>query len=124
MPWPGGWSRYQYFSGRLALYEDNFADASERLQWAFAHCHRGARRNRQSILRFLVPIQLLTGKLPTAQLLQKYELFCYEDVAEAVRDGNLQQFELAMVENYDQFVRDGGERKSSSVATSCVMRAC
>jgi hypothetical protein len=29
-----------------------------------------------------------------------------------------------MVENYDQFVRDGGERKSSSVATSCVMRAC
>ena len=98
---------YQYFSGRLALYEDDFEDAALRLHWAFAHCHQNARSNKREILRFLVPIQLLAGKLPTRQLLQKHELECYEDITEAVRHGNLQQFELTMTEHYDQFIQHG-----------------
>ena len=98
---------YQYFSGRLALYEDDFADAAQRLHWAFQHCHRNARANKREILRFLVPIQLLAGKLPSREMLHTHELFCYEDVTESVRHGNLQQFELTMAEHYDRFISDG-----------------
>ena len=99
---------YQYYSGRLALYEDDFETASRGLEWAFAHCHGGASKNKQAILRFLVPVQLLVGRLPSPELLHKYGLAAeYEDVVGAVRDGNIQQFEIAMAEQYERFIRDG-----------------
>jgi hypothetical protein len=97
---------YQYYSGRLALYEDDFETASRCLQWAFAHCHASATRNKQAILRFLVPVQLLIGRLPSSKLLQKHHLAEeYEDIVGAVRDGNVQQFEIAMAEQYERYAR-------------------
>ena len=95
---------YQYYSGRLALYEDDFQTASRCLQWAFDHCLASAARNKRAILRFLVPVQLLIGRLPSSKLLQKHGLAAeYEDIAGAVRDGNVQQFEIAMAEHYERY---------------------
>jgi hypothetical protein len=95
---------YQYYSGRLALYEDDFQTASRCLQWAFDHCLASAARNKQAILRFLVPVQLLIGRLPSSRLLQKHGLAAeYEDIVAAVRDGNVQQFEIAMAEHYERY---------------------
>lgn len=57
---------YKYFSGRLCLYEDNFVDAERNLEYALANCHRDAVHNKRCILRFLIPVKLYRGKLPTA----------------------------------------------------------
>jgi nuclear mRNA export protein PCID2/THP1 len=56
---------YRYFSGRLCLYEDNFADAELNLEWALSNCHRNAFNNKRFILRYLIPVKLYCGKLPT-----------------------------------------------------------
>ena len=76
---------YQYYSGRLALYEDDFGTALRCLEWAFTHCQRSAVKNKRAILRFLVPVQLLVGRLPSTALLEKYDLAeCYQDITCAV----------------------------------------
>ena len=57
---------YQYFRGRLNLFEDNWAVAEENLEYAFSNCHKDAIHNKRCILRYLVPVKIKRGKLPTA----------------------------------------------------------
>lgn len=57
---------YKYYVGRLNLFEDNYKEAETGLEFAFSNCHRNAFRNKQSILRYLVPVKLLRGRLPSA----------------------------------------------------------
>jgi hypothetical protein len=56
---------YRYFIGRLNMFEDKHGLAEENLDYAFAHCHRNAVGNKQRILRYLVPVKLYRGRLPT-----------------------------------------------------------
>lgn len=57
---------YRYFSGRLCLFEDNFIDAEKSLEYALTNCHKNAHHNKRCILRYLIPVKLYRGKLPTA----------------------------------------------------------
>ena len=57
---------YRYFTGRLHLFEDNWAAAEESLEYAFSNCHKDAIHNKRCILRYLVPVKFKRGKLPTA----------------------------------------------------------
>lgn len=56
---------YRYFTGRLALFEDQYADAERNLEFAFANCHQQALRNKRLILRYLIPVKLYRGRLPS-----------------------------------------------------------
>jgi hypothetical protein len=56
---------YKYFSGRLCLFEDNFVDAEKNLEYAFLNCPNDAIHNKRCILRYLIPVKLYRGKLPT-----------------------------------------------------------
>lgn len=58
---------YRYYTGRLALFEDQYSEAEANLQFAFDHCHYKALRNKQAILRYLVPVKLYRGRLPSPQ---------------------------------------------------------
>jgi nuclear mRNA export protein PCID2/THP1 len=56
---------YKYFSGRLCLFEDNFVDAEQNLEYALSNCPNSAIHNKRCILRYLIPVKLYRGKLPT-----------------------------------------------------------
>jgi nuclear mRNA export protein PCID2/THP1 len=56
---------YRYFTGRLYLFEDNYAAAEENLEYAFNRCHRNAISNKRRILQYLVPVKIYRGKLPS-----------------------------------------------------------
>jgi hypothetical protein len=56
---------YRYFIGRLNMFEDKHGLSEENLDYAFAHCHRNALGNKQRILRYLIPVKLYRGRLPT-----------------------------------------------------------
>jgi hypothetical protein len=58
---------YKYYTGRLNLFEDLYADAEANLQYAFQNCPRNAVHNKRLILRYLVPVKLYRGRLPSAQ---------------------------------------------------------
>lgn len=58
---------YRYYAGRLNMFEDQYEAAESNLDYALKHCHRAAIKNKKGILRYLVPVKLLRGRLPTAQ---------------------------------------------------------
>ena len=57
---------YRYYTGRLNLFEDQYAEAETNLEYAFQHCHKDAIHNKKLILRYLVPVKLYRGRLPSA----------------------------------------------------------
>lgn len=56
---------YRYYKGRLDMFEDEHDSAERNLDFAFIHCHRNSFKNKQCILRYLVPVKLYRGRLPT-----------------------------------------------------------
>ena len=57
---------YRYYTGRLNLFEDQYAEAETNLEYAFKHCHKDAIHNKKLILRYLLPVKLYRGRLPSA----------------------------------------------------------
>lgn len=57
---------YRYYTGRLNLFEDQYAEAETNLEYAFRQCHKDAIHNKKLILRYLVPVKLYRGRLPSA----------------------------------------------------------
>ena len=55
---------YQYYLGRLLVFEEKYDEAESALSDALAHCHRSAVSNKRRILRFLIPLRLLRGRAP------------------------------------------------------------
>lgn len=98
---------YAYYTGRLAMFEDRYHDAARDLDLAFQHCPAAALRNKKLILQTLVPIKLMLGTLPKAELLVKYQLACYTDVCNAVRTGDLLLFIDSMRKHEDVFISMG-----------------
>jgi hypothetical protein len=47
------------------MFEDHHELAEKNLDFAFNHCHRNSIQNKKCILRYLVPIKLYRGRLPT-----------------------------------------------------------
>lgn len=98
---------YKYYTGRLSMFQDKFKQAETELDFALAHCHRDSALNKRRILEYLVPVKLLTGQIPTAALLEKYQLPHYMLLSSAVRSGNLKQFNEALAQHQDLFIRAG-----------------
>ena len=96
---------YKYFSGRLCLFEDNFIAAEEHLEYAYNNCPNNAIHNKHCILRYLIPIKLYRGKLPTIQLLQEYKLVEFINVVDSIRKGDLRVFNDALLEYQHLFIR-------------------
>ena len=53
--------------------------AADALSYACNHCHKDARRQKMRILQFLIPVQMLLGKLPSAAIRQKYNMHTYDE---------------------------------------------
>ena len=63
---------YRYYTGRLNLFEDQYAEAEKNLEYAFTKCHKDALHNKKLILRYLVPVKLYRGRLPSAGCTLRY----------------------------------------------------
>uniref|UniRef100_A0A2L2YAG1 PCI domain-containing protein 2 homolog n=1 Tax=Parasteatoda tepidariorum TaxID=114398 RepID=A0A2L2YAG1_PARTP len=98
---------YKYFVGQQQMFQSKFKLADENLTFAFLHCHRGSKRNKQLILIFLITVKMVLGVMPSMYLLQKYDLMQFAEVAKAVRDGDLQRFGNALEASEDFFIKWG-----------------
>ena len=93
--------------GRPGAPTRRFDEARELLQYALDNCPPGARRNRELILKYLVPINMLQGRMPAAQIMRGPAMQPYLQVATAVRAGNVGALQAALDSNLQTFVRDG-----------------
>ena len=98
---------YNFYVGRLAVFEDAYERAAEHLEYAFAHCHAQSVRNVRLILQYLIPVKLILGTLPSQKLLEKYELREFVDVVEAMRRGDARTLDAALSSGESTFIKQG-----------------
>lgn len=58
-----------YYLGRMKLYDSNYQLAEQHLLQAYNLCHSSFKSQRLLILKFLVPVKILNGQLPSEELL-------------------------------------------------------
>jgi len=98
---------YQFYQGRLLIFEESYEKAEKYLDLAFVHCHRQARSNKRRILQYLIPVKLLLGKFPQVKLLEKYNLLQFKDLVDSVRRGHLKLFNDSLETHQEFFIRKG-----------------
>jgi len=98
---------YQYYVGRKALLDSDYALAERQLSFAFLNCHPSSARNRKLILVNLIPVRMLLGTLPTHELLTQNNLREFRPIVHAIRTGNLGLMEDALAKYEFFFVRTG-----------------
>jgi nuclear mRNA export protein PCID2/THP1 len=84
-------------------------EAEESLSYALRNCHRNAPRNRARILKYLVPVGLLLGRLPSPALQRQYPevLQQYEPLVEAMQTGDVGLFASTLRKQQTTFIQDG-----------------
>jgi hypothetical protein len=99
---------YKFYTGRLAVFDEDYCKAEKDLSYAFTHCHASAVKNQGRVLRYLVPVKLLLGHLPSPALLARFpDLACYAPVATAVRTGDVRALNAALDDGQEEFIRAG-----------------
>ncbi|XP_050216472.1 enhanced ethylene response protein 5 [Mercurialis annua] len=98
---------YMYYTGRLEVFNENFPAADHKLSYALMHCDPQNEANMRMILKYLIPVKLSLGILPSDWLMQKYNLIEYRNVVEALKRGDLRLLRHALQEHEDRFLRSG-----------------
>ncbi|KAH8682305.1 hypothetical protein BX600DRAFT_505909 [Xylariales sp. PMI_506] len=99
---------FKYYEGVLAFLEENYVEAEKHLTLAWQMCHRGATRNLELILTYLIPCHLLTTHtLPSAKLLSSFPRLqkSFLKLSTAIKQGDLRGFDQALAEGEDEFVK-------------------
>ncbi|KAL4433578.1 hypothetical protein ABPG75_000019 [Micractinium tetrahymenae] len=98
---------YKFYVGRLAVFNENYQEARASLEYALQHCHRAAQHNKALVLKYLVPVQLLLGHLPSPALVAAHQLHQYEPIIAAMRSGDVKLFNDTMDAQQFRFIQEG-----------------
>jgi len=98
---------YNYYLGRIQVFEEQYEKAEECLNYALAHCHKDNVRNKRRILQFLIPVKLVLCKYPQIRLLKKYNLMQFDGLIHATRTGNLKMFNENLEQHQEYFIQKG-----------------
>ena len=100
---------FNYYKGRLLMFQDRFAEANDALTYALDHCSPfpSATRNKRRIMRSLVPVRMHLGVLPTPGLLAEYKLQAFAPLADAIRTGNVKLWAQGMSSYRKYFIQCG-----------------
>ena len=102
---------YRYYTGRLAMFENDYEAAEEALAFAYENCPAGegaGGNNRRRALAYLIPVRLLRGVFPTAELLEENGMAgVFGDIVEGLRLGDLRRFNDGLRSNHQAFIKNG-----------------
>ena len=88
------------------MYNNDFVRARAELLKAFGMASNQPEHfnNKQRILRYLVPVEMINGRFPSKVLLERYQLREYIEVTEACLNGEMPDLEAAISANQDQYI--------------------
>jgi len=102
---------FLYYLGRYLFANNHFFRAQNALQGAYDQCHVQAIRQRRLILIYLIASNIILGRFPSSQLLQRPEAAClreiFEPLCRAIVRGDLASFRRYLnldSENADWFL--------------------
>ncbi|KAI6127354.1 hypothetical protein EDD16DRAFT_1690586 [Pisolithus croceorrhizus] len=89
---------YRYYLGMLSFLNEDYAKAEQELTLAFYHCHIDAHRNQERILTCLIPLRILRGHLPSAELMQRFPVLneLFSPFFAAIRTGDISAYDAAL----------------------------
>lgn len=65
---------YHYYIGRILMFTEEFSDGVKHLEYSFIHCPDKYFENKRRILKYLIPMQLMTGKLIDIKIVEQFKL--------------------------------------------------
>ncbi|KAI2635017.1 hypothetical protein GGS21DRAFT_516444 [Xylaria nigripes] len=102
---------YLYYLGRFHLINNHFGRASLCLEKAYFQVPPSFQKHRQLILTYLVPCNMLLGRLPSQALLQRPEARSitpiFSPFAQAIRTGNFILYQHALESHEEWLLRKG-----------------
>ncbi|CAI5445375.1 unnamed protein product [Caenorhabditis angaria] len=98
---------YNYFLGRKAMFDADLPLAEKSLLYAFRNCPTESMSNKRKILIYLIPVKMFLGHMPSSKLLNEFHLDEFEEVVNAVKDGNLALLDAALGKNETFFIQSG-----------------
>uniref|UniRef100_A0A6B2L5L5 PCI domain-containing protein n=1 Tax=Arcella intermedia TaxID=1963864 RepID=A0A6B2L5L5_9EUKA len=98
---------YKFYSGQLAAFRGEYHKAHEALSLAFNRCPTSHIQNKRLILLYLIPVDMLRGRLPTPALLEKYGIKQFIPLVAAVKSGNLGEFNKALDQEEEFYIKKG-----------------
>ncbi|XP_037033737.1 PCI domain-containing protein 2 homolog isoform X2 [Bradysia coprophila] len=98
---------YKYFVGRKAMFDSDYRSADEFLSFAFQNCHRKFPKNKRLILIYLVPVKMLLGYMPRKEVLERYDVLQFHELASAIKDGNVRRFDEVIQRHETFFIEHG-----------------
>lgn len=98
--------QYRYYSGKFCFIKHQFIDAYHHFQWCLAHCPVLDHPNVTRIIKYLLPIAIIIGKIPKFDtFLMLYQgrpvpffIPVYQQLCAAITLGNLHQFNSCLNE--------------------------
>merc|ERR550534_675443 len=96
---------YRFLVGKKAMFDSDYKLADEYLTYAFEHCHRKSKKNKKTILTYLLPVKMQRDKMPTLKLLKRYDLLPFLDVKRACISGDLLLLNQALEQNANFFIK-------------------
>lgn len=98
---------YKFYVGRQAMFENDYDTAASYFEYAFLNCPKSYIKNKKMILVYLVPVNMLRGRMPKEGLLLKYDLKPFAEIVKAVKQGNILKFNQDMIKYEDFFIQNG-----------------
>ncbi|KAI8053416.1 PCI-domain-containing protein [Syncephalis plumigaleata] len=100
---------YKYYMGLLAFREEKYSKAETDLMDAFRMCKSDAVPQKERILKFLIPVRLLRGILPSDKLLARYKSISltYQPFVDAIRKGDVKQYDVLLLDREQLLARMG-----------------
>ncbi|RDB19790.1 Protein CSN12 [Hypsizygus marmoreus] len=89
---------YRYYLGMLSFLNEEYAKSEQELTLAFYHCHIEAHSNQERILTYLIPLRILKGHLPSAELMDRFPVLreLFSSFTEAIRIGDVAGYDRAL----------------------------
>lgn len=94
---------YNYYLGIKTLFDLRILEAEKLLDYVFENCHPESFKNIRLTLIFLIPIKMLLGRLPSKQLMEKYDLHQFQDIKKALLAGKIGDLDKA-IEEHSEFL--------------------
>ncbi|KAG9298189.1 hypothetical protein G9A89_002677 [Geosiphon pyriformis] len=100
---------FKYYRGLLCFFDQQYRQAEEYLEYAFRICPKSYKRNKELILRYLIPVWLIRGVLPSKALIERYPRLkaLYSPFINAIRIGNVKAFDIAFANAEHRLVEQG-----------------
>ncbi|KAK4511528.1 uncharacterized protein ATC70_012743 [Mucor velutinosus] len=118
---------FRYYLGRLYFLEEDYVKAEHELDLAFNECTNRHIKNKELILQTLLPVKLMRGILPTANLFKKFPRArqIYSQLATSIKMGDVKAFNVALTNSESMLIRQGtyfAIEKAESIAIRQLFR--